>query len=144
MALAIESPVVVNLHEWRKQSKYLWHVLQLTELAWATHEADLGDRVHELSSLLGTDHDLAVLRETLAGEPLTYGGHRALKSLFAIIDARRAELQRQAFALGRRLYADQPGVFTKRIEEYWTAWVPPTKAQSRPKAPAPPRRLSAS
>ena len=64
------------------------------------------DQTHKLSTLLGEDHDLAVLRETLAADPLAYGGHRVLKAVFAVIDRQREELKRQAFTLGRTLYKD--------------------------------------
>jgi len=106
---------VENLHEWRKQAKYLWHQLQLFEAAWTGSEKELGDQTQKLSQLLGDDHDLAALRETLAADPLAYG-HRILKGVFAVIDRRREELKRQAFALGRKLYKDSPKVFTSRIE----------------------------
>jgi CHAD domain-containing protein len=122
MSLAAAGPSVANLHEWRKQAKYLWHQLQLLEPAWTGREKDLGDRVHRLSQLLGEDHDLAVLRQTLAADPLTYGGHGALKGLFQPLDRQREELERQAFELGRQIYKDSPRAFTCRIEAYWRAW----------------------
>jgi len=114
LALAAESPSVASLHEWRKQTKYLWHQLQLLQATW--NEKDLVNRTHQLATLLGEDHDLAVLRETLAADPLPYGGHRILKGVFAVIDQRRAELERQAFALGREIYQEAPTTFTSRIE----------------------------
>ena len=116
LALASESSSVKNLHEWRKQAMYLWHQLQLLEGAWTGDEKQLVERVHHLSTLLGDDHDLAVLRETLAADPLAFGGHRVLKAAFAVIDRRREELERQAFALGREVYEDSPKLFTGRIE----------------------------
>ena len=116
LALAAEGSSVANLHEWRKQTKYLWHQLQLLDAAWTDSEKELVDRTHKLSTLLGEDHDLAVLRETLAADPLAYGGHRVLKGVFAVIDRQRKELEQQAFALGREIYKDAPKVFTSRIE----------------------------
>jgi CHAD domain-containing protein len=116
LALASERSSVENLHEWRKQAMYLWHQLQLLEAAWTGDEKQLVERVHQLSTLLGEDHDLAVLRETLAADPLPFGGHRVLKAAFAVIDRRREELERQAFALGREVYEDSPKLFTGRIE----------------------------
>jgi CHAD domain-containing protein len=118
LALALENSSVENLHEWRKQTMYLWHQLQLLEGAWTGSEKDLVERTHQQSTLLGEDHDLAVLRETLAADPLAYGGHRILKGVFAVIDRRRQELERQAFALGQELYKDPPKVFTSRIETW--------------------------
>jgi CHAD domain-containing protein len=118
LALAAENSSVENLHEWRKQAMYLWHQLQLLEGAWTDSEKELVERTHQLSTLLGEDHDLAVFRETLAADPLAYGGHRILKDLFAVIDRRRQDLERQAFALGREIYNDSPTVFTNRIEAW--------------------------
>ena len=122
LSLAAGHPSVENLHEWRKQAKYLWHQLQLLEPVWVGCEQELGDQVHELTQLLGDDHDLAVLRQVLAADPLTYGGHHVLKGMFAIVDGQREKLERQAFALGRQLYKDPPKGFTSRIEGYWKAW----------------------
>jgi CHAD domain-containing protein len=118
LALAAENSSVENLHEWRKQAMYLWHQLQLLEGAWTDSEKELVERTHQLSTLLGEDHDLAVFRETLAADPLAYGGHRILKDLFAVIDRQRQDLERQAFDLGQELYKDSPKAFTSRIESW--------------------------
>jgi len=115
LRVAVESPSVANLHEWRKQTKYLWHQLQLLQATWADSEKELVTRTHQLATLLGEDHDLAVLRETLATDPLAYGGHPVLKSVFAVIDLRRRELEQQVFGLGREIYNDTPRNFTSRI-----------------------------
>jgi CHAD domain-containing protein len=117
LALATESASMENLHEVRKQAKYLWHLLQLVEAAWTGSGKELIDQTHKLSTLLGEDHDLAVLRQTLAADPLAYGGHRVLKAVFAVIDRRREELEREAFTLGFEVYSDPPKVFIARIRE---------------------------
>lgn len=116
-ALALENPSVENLHELRKQAKYLWHALQLLEASLSGDEKELVGEAHELSTLLGEDHDLAVLRQTLAADPLGYGGHRVLKGVFAVIDRYREELERQALSLARQIYEDPPRVFVGRIEQ---------------------------
>jgi CHAD domain-containing protein len=131
LARASTEPSVENLHEWRKQAKYLWHQLQLLEPAWVSHEEDFGDRLHELTRLLGEDHDLAVLRAVLTADPGAHGGHRVLKGLIGLLDRRRESLADQAFALGRSLYADGPQRFTSRIEGYWNAWIPDAGSASR-------------
>ena len=101
---------------WRKQTRHLRSQLQLLEAAWTGSEKELGDQTQELLQLLGDDHDLAILRETLAADPLVYGGHRILKGVFAVIDRGRGDLERQAFDLGREIYKDEPKVFTSRIK----------------------------
>jgi CHAD domain-containing protein len=115
LALAEANLTVANLHELRKQVKYLWHELQLLELTLAEADKALIGQTHALATMLGEDHDLAVLRETLAADPLAYGGHHLLKNAFAVIDKRRQELQRQAFTLAREIYKDPPKVFAGRI-----------------------------
>lgn len=117
LRLATECASVANLHEWRKQTKYLWHLLQLLEASWTANEKQMVTRTHQLATLLGEDHDLAVLRETLAADPLAYGGHRILQSVFVVIDRHRAELERLALALGGEIYQDAPKAFTSRIHE---------------------------
>ncbi len=102
LARAAAEPSVENLHEWRKQAKYLWYQLQFLEPAWVSRDADLASRVHELTRLLGEDHDLAVLRDVLTADPGAHGGHRALKGLLALLERRRASLAGEAFGLGRR------------------------------------------
>jgi CHAD domain-containing protein len=118
LALAAENSSVENLHECRKQAKHLWLQLQLLDAAWTGSEKKLIDRTHKLSRALGEDHDLAVLRETFAADPLAYGGHSILKRVFAVIDHRRKELELRALALGRKIYKYPPKVFTSRIEAH--------------------------
>jgi CHAD domain-containing protein len=118
LALAAANSSVENLHEWRKQAKYLWLHLQLLERAWMGSQKKLIDQTHKLSRFLGEDHDLAFLRQSLAADPLAYGGHRILKGVFAVIDHRREDLEQQAFTLGWKIYKDSPKVFTRRIGAY--------------------------
>jgi len=112
---ASENPSVQNLHELRKQAKYLWHALQLVEASLTGDEKELVGEMHELSTTLGEDHDLAVLRQTLAADPLNFGGQRALKGVLAAIDHYREELERQALSLARQIYEDSPKDFAGRI-----------------------------
>jgi CHAD domain-containing protein len=99
-----------NLHEWRKQTKYLWHQLQLLTPLAAGPVGELADEFHHLADYLGDEHDLAVLRGRVA-EPAT-----------ALIDRRREELQDKAFALGERLYGDKSKAFVHALDKHWTGW----------------------
>jgi CHAD domain-containing protein len=130
LAVAVENPSVENLHELRKQAKYLWHQLQLLEGAGSGSEEELVDQAHKLSKLLGAVHDLDVLRQTLAADPLTYGGHGVLKGLFALVDPQRQELARQALALGQQLYKDSSKVFTTRVGGELKMVTPPDRSSA--------------
>ena len=63
LAAAADDPTVEDLHEWRKQAKYLWNQLQVLEPLWPAVMEELANQAHELGRLLGDDHALAVLRE---------------------------------------------------------------------------------
>jgi CHAD domain-containing protein len=122
MAAASADRTVENLHEWRKQAKYLWHQLQVLEPIWDPIIKELGNQVHELTQFLGDDHDLAVLRQKVATDPGSYGDDSTVETLLALIDRRREELQQEAFVLAQRVYLDSPKDFTNRIKGYWKAW----------------------
>src|SRR5206468_3687815 len=66
---AKEQPTAERLHEWRKQTKYLWYQLQfLRPIAPAVLE-ELIDLADEIGGTLGDDHDLVVLRQKLQEQP---------------------------------------------------------------------------
>jgi CHAD domain-containing protein len=99
-----------DLHEWRKQTKYLWHQLQLLTSLAPGPIGEQADDFHRLADYLGDEHDLAVLREQAAG------------SVKALIDRRREELQDKAFALGERLFADSAKKFAHGLQKQWSEW----------------------
>lgn len=113
-AAAYVEPTADNLHEWRKQAKYLWHQLQLLERLPKLRIGELVDDTHALSDHLGDDHDLAVLRnETF--QRVSGLDKSSASELKALIDRRRAELRARAFKLGERLYSDKPKPFARRF-----------------------------
>jgi CHAD domain-containing protein len=99
-----------DLHEWRKQTKYLWHQLQLLTSLAPGPIGELADDFHRLADYLGDEHDLAVLRERASGK------------VTDLIDRRREELQDKAFALGERLYADKAKTFARSLQKQWAEW----------------------
>lgn len=125
---AQDDPTVERLHEWRKRAKDHWyHLRLLTPIAPGTMKGQAKD-AHLLSDLLGDDHDLAVLRDTLraAGPALPVD----LDAVIALLDHRRGQLQAQAMLLGERLYAEKPKAFRRRIHAYWKAWRAEAKTSS--------------
>jgi CHAD domain-containing protein len=121
-AEAADDRSVENLHEWRKQTKYLRAQLEMLRPTWPEVLEGLADQAHHLGDLLGDDHDLAVLHDLLEREPDMAGSPGAARALLALIDRRREELQEEALRLGPRLYADKPRAFTDRFEKCWEVW----------------------
>ncbi len=123
-------PTVESLHDWRKRTKDLWYHLRLLKpvapgiVGGAAKEAD------ELSKLLGDDHDLAVLRESLERS----GGDLKVDvdAVLALIDHRREQLQAEAVLRGQRLYAERPKAFVARMHGYWQATRPRAVAHAQP------------
>jgi CYTH domain-containing protein/CHAD domain-containing protein len=111
-------PSAESVHEWRKRAKDLWYELRIVRDAWPALLAETADQAHELTELLGDHHDLAVLADDL-GSRDALGDRDAFETA---IGKRQKELLDAALAIGRRLYAEQPKAFGRRIKHYWRAW----------------------
>jgi hypothetical protein len=66
---AYAEPSDESFHEFRKRAKYHWYHLRLLRRIWRDMLGVQREAADELSDLLGDDHDLAVLRNTLLAEP---------------------------------------------------------------------------
>lgn len=125
---AYADPSAHNFHEWRKNVKYLRHQIELLRDCWPMPFENIAEELHVLSDTLGEDHDLAVLQEVLSAFPKRFGTRATLKALFDLIQERQRVLREAAEPLGRRLYAEKPRAFVKRVREYWKAWHSPLLA----------------
>jgi CHAD domain-containing protein len=112
MKRAAAEPTSENFHEWRKRAKDLWHALQLLRPVAPKKMKRLASNAHDLSDLLGDDHDLAELRAYAAEHPDCFKDPELLPALDAVIDRRRKRLQRQALKRGRKLYRGRPSLST--------------------------------
>lgn len=111
-----------NLHEWRKRAKDLRYGMEFLEAIWPETIEPLAEQAHQLTNLLGDDHDLAVLRciaEECESETPEEGVN--LELLFALIEERRRELKDQARELGRKIFEESPAEFVNRMKGYWKA-----------------------
>jgi CHAD domain-containing protein len=118
---ARDDPSDEALHEWRKRSKDLWYQLRLVRRAWPEVMQATADEAHELSDRLGDDHDLVALIAHLDEVDPALLTREQLDHMRDLIDRRREELQKEAFAYGERLFAERPKRFVKRLEIYWAA-----------------------
>ena len=121
-AVGSEKPTVEHLHEWRKQVKYLRHQLELLRPVKASVLEPLAKKAEDLGDILGDDHDLAMLRREVAGDPERFGGTEVVDSLLDKIDRRRERLERRAVSLGRQIFRRAPKDFGERLHAYWKAW----------------------
>jgi CHAD domain-containing protein len=107
-----------NVHEWRKRAKDLWYQLQIVRDAWPQPLGATVDQADELADLLGDHHDLALLADDLQARD-DLGDRGAFENAIA---KRQHELLEAALGIGRRLYAEKPKAFRRRLERYWLAW----------------------
>jgi hypothetical protein len=110
------------LHEWRKQSKYLAGELRLLRTLPPRRVEPPRRRAARLADLLGTDHDLALLRGRLQRCRSALPARSASLAASALrlrerIDRQRARLQARALASGERLYRLTPVQFTARLQQ---------------------------
>jgi CHAD domain-containing protein len=118
MERTLADPQAENVHEWRKRAKDLWYQLRIVAEAWPPLLGETADQAHELADLLGDHHDLAVLKEDLVSRQ-EVGEKKTFKTL---IGRRQEELLASALEIGRRLYAEKPTAFSRRLKSYWSAW----------------------
>ena len=112
---------VVSGKAWRKRAKDLWYHLRLLRESWPPVMKATIDEAKKLADLLGDEHDLTVLDETLAAEPATFGDPDDIAALRELIAERRDELRAAARPLARRLYAEKPKRFAARLRACWKA-----------------------
>lgn len=116
-----DSLAVEDLHEWRKRVKYLRYQIEALTPVQPRLLGALAAELHQLGELLGDDHDLAVLAETVIDHPEAVVDRRELWLLAALSQERRHQLQRRALSVGGALYGEPAGAFVDRMGAYWEA-----------------------
>lgn len=111
---ARQEPSTENLHELRKRAKYLWYAAQIVRAAAPKKMKHIARRAHELSTLIGEDHDLALLAQRADERRDRFPDETAAGELAAL---RRAELQREALDLGRGLFRKKPRNVVRPLEK---------------------------
>ncbi len=95
-------------HELRKQAKYLRVALEVID---APEYEQAFHRARRVSSWLGEDHDLAVLRDRIERSSDASGNER----WFHRIDDRQHKLQRKAFAKAEELFDEKANAFVSEL-----------------------------
>lgn len=111
-----------TLHEARKRAKDLLHVLEFLR---RIQPRDMEGQIrifHQLTDLLGKDHDLAVLQVTAGGPLRRQLTSPELRRLLTAVAKRRRSLQHRSFAICRSVYASGEVAFERKIHGYWRRW----------------------
>ncbi len=108
-----------NLHEWRKRVKDMWYQLRVLQPAQPKAIKRRAREMKQLSEYLGDDHDLTMFKEAVKTAKFSKTQRKLLDEL---ADSQREKLEQAAFELGRRLYAEKPATFGRRIKHYGKKW----------------------
>ena len=122
MQAAINDGSDEAFHEWRKRTKDLRYGIELLARAWPETMQSMAQAAHDLTDLLGQDHDLAVLLTVVDSEPKNVCPDDERELLTPLVAQRRTELWAEARELGRKLFAETDDQFVDRIHGYWKAW----------------------
>ena len=118
LALAVEHHSVEALHAWRRQVKHLGYQIRLLSPAWPVVLRPTARAFDTLSEALGDDHDLAELVSLATEANLSAD---ALRAVQRVARKRRKVLQKMAWPLGARIYAEAAGPFAERLTVYLAA-----------------------
>ncbi|MBA3731800.1 MAG: CHAD domain-containing protein [Gammaproteobacteria bacterium] len=119
---ACREPTDLRFHEMRKRVKYLWYQMRVLHPVWPEAMRAYRRSLHKLSNLLGDDHDLLVVRESLREQPDILRGARNLECMVSLIERRQCRLKAEARLLGMRVFAERSREFRKRLARYWQTW----------------------
>ncbi|MBL9134340.1 MAG: CHAD domain-containing protein [Verrucomicrobiales bacterium] len=119
-----------SFHRWRTAVKAFMYQLCLVRPIAPKRLGGCIKDLNRLQKSLGDEHDLAVLSERLANTKEAGKGVPKLdsKPIRRLIASRQQRWRKKALKEGRRLFADRPKQFIRRIHKEWKAWHRPTKS----------------
>jgi CHAD domain-containing protein len=103
-------------HALRKHVKYLWYQMRLLQKADTVLIRQLILELEELGELLGQDHDLAVLADTLQGSPGICCNAVRCELIGGLIETRRIAILSAVLRLADRVYAAKPKRFLSALK----------------------------
>lgn len=121
MRAAAETGHPSRLHGWRKRVKDLRYELEFLEPLQPALIGAQVDELDRLGELLGLDHDLVVLADTVMAESGSGSSDRERWLIIALTHEWRSVLQRQAMPLGAAVHAETARAFGRRLGGYWEA-----------------------
>jgi CHAD domain-containing protein len=122
MHRAYHHPTPEAFHDWRKRVKYSWYHSRLLQGVWSPVMKSYRNQFKGLSKLLGDDHDLAVLVETIGTLPDMLPEDHDRHALIEVVEQQQEYLRNHAWFHGQRLYALRPRIVAGSIEHFWHIW----------------------
>jgi len=115
---ALVEPSAERLHAFRTPAKRHLYQVELLSRSWEAPLSSLRQELSDLGELLGDHHDLSLLRLELEARPELQTESKALQSM---VKKRLGKLERAAFSLAARAFAEKPAAITRRFGAYFRA-----------------------
>jgi CHAD domain-containing protein len=112
-----DEPSTENSHEFRRQAKYLWYQLRLLHKWSPAVLKPVVTNLDELGELLGQDHDLAILSDTLKTHPEISCNPIRAELVNGLAETRRIALLSAGLRIADGVYADKPASFINRLDK---------------------------
>ena len=109
-------PTSEVFHEWRKNVKYLWHLLQIIQPINYRRLKKLTKDFKILSDFIGDEHDLFELQNTLLAKNIED------LQLIQMIKAKQFSLRADAWKLGEKLYSSSAKDFVIPLKNDYMKW----------------------
>lgn len=121
--LVAKEPSEINVHEWRKATKYFMYMVQLLRQLWPVMFTAYARELNVLTDFQGKHHDFCVLEHQLQHLKTVLKHHpKTLKSLRASIASQKRSLISQALESGSRSFAFN----SKELGKLVLTWYPTT------------------
>jgi CHAD domain-containing protein len=109
----------VDFHQWRKAVKVVRYHNRLLRRIWPPAMKPVRGSLDDLSSLLGEDHDLAMVSECLLKGRRMGLDFRHVKAAMRLIDLAHRESRASAKIKGALLFDQKPGAWLRQVEQQW-------------------------
>ena len=109
-------------HDWRKRVKDHWYHIRLLQDVWPKGMKSYCGSLKDLAAILGDEHDLVVMKETVADLNGGSDDTNAYGAYLALVDQRQRQLRDAARPLGEWIYAEKPKCLNARLGSYWRTW----------------------
>jgi CHAD domain-containing protein len=108
-----------NLHEWRKNVKYLWYQIRILRRAWPAPLKGFEGELHLLSDLLGDDHDLTLLSSEINSKENLNILDKEKRAITKTIINKQMRIRKSAYLIGMKIYTESPKSFADRLNSYY-------------------------
>lgn len=121
MVAAYEDGQDESFHEWRKAVQAHWRHMLLVSRCWPQVMEARAALAREAAELLGEDHDLYALIQTLKAKTTNGKEAAGARAMIAAAHARQRLIRHELTSMGKMLFAEPPSEFADRIALYWSA-----------------------